>query len=211
VGPYTSAFQKESLVALGIDPRNIHSAADAVSFSCERMWVPSNLGRIYHPAFKMSGWATDFLRSSFMRPSIPSAGARVYLSRGDAARRRICNEPDLVIALEARGFRAVHLSALPFLEQAQLLRDAQVTIGLHGAGLSHVLFQQPGGALVEIFPSSYGTMSFYVMAVAMGNRYFTYNEEAVVPGAWTQCDDIVVDVDAFMQGLDRHVLIDNSP
>ena len=170
VGPYAAAFQTDSLAALGITPDRIFTAAGGGAFRCERMLVPTDLGRICHPAYKASSWATDFLRSAFpCRTSAPQP-PRVYLSRGDASRRKIINDADLVHALAARGFRTVHLSELTFLEQTSLLREASLVIGLHGAGLSHVVFMPSGGKVVEVFPSSYGTMCGRTGAVTVRRR-----------------------------------------
>ena len=35
-------------------------------------------------------------------------------------------------------------------EQILLFRDSTVAIGIHGAGLSNVVFQRPGAALIEL-------------------------------------------------------------
>jgi len=202
VGPYAAPFQTDSLVALGITPERIHTASGNATFRCERMLVPTDLGRICHPAYKASSWATDFLRSAFPTPCSSTRPSRVYLSRGDASRRKIINDAELIDALGARGFRTVYLSELSFLEQAALLREATTVIGLHGAGLSHVVFMPSGGSVVEVFPSTYGTMSFWPLAVAGGSDYYTYNEESVVARERTQCDDIMLNVQDFTARLD---------
>jgi hypothetical protein len=202
VGPFAAEFQKDSLVALGISPDRIFSAAGGATFRCERMLVPTDLGRIFHPAYKVSSWATDFLRSAFPCRTSGRQPQRVYLSRSDAPRRTILNEAELVPQLDARGFQTVRLSELTFLEQVGLLRDAHAVIGLHGAGLSHVVFMPSGGKVVEVFPRSYGTMSYWPLTVANGSTYYTYNESSVVARERPQCDDVVLDVHDFVSRLD---------
>jgi len=206
VGPYASPFQTDSLVALGITPDRIFTAAGNATFRCERMLVPTDLGRICHPAYKASSWATDFLRSALPYVSSAPRPTRVYLSRGDASRRKIVNDAELSHALGARGFRTVYLSELTFLEQTSLLREASLVVGLHGAGLSHVVFMPSGGKVVEVFPSSYGTMSFWPLAVAGGSTYYTYNEAGVIARERPQCDDVMLHVSNFVTQLDNLLL-----
>lgn len=206
VGPYAAPFQKDSLVALGISPDRIFSAAGNAAFRCERMLVPTDLGSICHPAYKASSWATDFLRSALPYVSSAPRPTRVYLSRGDASRRKIVNDTELNHALGARGFRTVYLSELTFLEQTSLLREASLVVGLHGAGLSHVVFMPSGGKVVEVFPSSYGTMSFWPLTVAGGSTYYTYNETGVVARERPQCDDVLLHISDFVTRLDNMLL-----
>jgi hypothetical protein len=202
VGPYAAPFQTDSLVALGIAPERIFTASGNATFRCDRMLVPTDLGRICHPAYKASSWATDFLRSGFPSPTSSPRPSRVYLSRGDASRRKIINDAELIHALGARGFRTIYLSELTFLEQSALLREATTVIGLHGAGLSHVVFMPSGGSVIEVFPSTYGTMSFWPLTVAGGSTYYTYDEKGVVARERPQCDDVMLDVSRFVSRLD---------
>ena len=41
---------------------------------------------------------------------------------------------------------------MPFAEQADLVRDVNIIVSAHGAGLTHLLWAQPGTAVVEITP-----------------------------------------------------------
>jgi capsular polysaccharide biosynthesis protein len=88
----------------------------------------------------------------------PAAGPlRLCISRGDRGLRPIANEPDLCAALERRGFRVVEMGGLPLVEQIALIRRARRIVAPHGAGLSHLIFAQPGCRVLEIFPASIGT------------------------------------------------------
>jgi hypothetical protein len=60
------------------------------------------------------------------------------------------------------------------------------------------VFAAAGTTLVELFPATYGTPAFYVLAAGVGVKYASYIVTDVVAGSRTQIDDIVVDVDDFM-------------
>ena len=46
--------------------------------------------------------------------------------------------------------KVVELEGMTLKEQILLFRDSTVAIGIHGAGLSNVVFQRPGAALIEL-------------------------------------------------------------
>jgi len=93
------------------------------------------------------------------------------------ASRKISNEDRLVKDLKNKlpGVRIfnVSLESLSFSEQLRAVRGAQIVVGVHGAGLSHVLFQRPETALVELSPPSYGARNhFKFFAAFAGIEYF---------------------------------------
>lgn len=72
--------------------------------------------------------------------------------------RKIANEADLVATarrelLPTAHVRGEQLDALPMREQLLLVRDTDVLVGMHGAGLSHTLFLPRRAALIEFYPT----------------------------------------------------------
>jgi capsular polysaccharide biosynthesis protein len=77
-------------------------------------------------------------------------GLRVWITRRDAAKRTIANETELQSVLDAFGFTVVSLERLTFEEQVRLIGKAEAIAGLHGAGLTNMLFMRAGCKVVEI-------------------------------------------------------------
>lgn len=75
---------------------------------------------------------------------------KLYISRSQAARRRIANEAEVRGVLEAQGFETVHLEGRPFADQVRLLAEATHLVSNHGAGLTNMLFMAPGTKVTEI-------------------------------------------------------------
>lgn len=92
------------------------------------------------------------LRRSLPREQTDQAGAphRLWISRARAGKRQIVNEAELRPILEKHGFRIVHPEALSFSEQAALFSQATLIAGLHGAGLTNMLFAPPKARILEI-------------------------------------------------------------
>jgi capsular polysaccharide biosynthesis protein len=67
---------------------------------------------------------------------------RIYISRAKAAKRKFAPESEAALrsTLERAGFEAVCLEDLPWSAQVQIVANAEFIAGMHGAGLTNVLF-----------------------------------------------------------------------
>jgi capsular polysaccharide biosynthesis protein len=84
----------------------------------------------------------------------PGQGELLYLSRNEAAMRKILNEDELIEPLKDLGFTIMRASGMPLADQIEAFRQARVVVSAHGAGLTNILFCRPGTKLVEIFPEN---------------------------------------------------------
>jgi len=75
--------------------------------------------------------------------------------------RKIDNEEELLNDLRVRhpnyAFRGVQIDAFDMRDQLRLVNEADILIGMHGAGLSHTLFVPPHGGMIELVPKYYGS------------------------------------------------------
>jgi capsular polysaccharide biosynthesis protein len=147
-----SIFQQQTLDAMG-GRLSLHQEPDARLLRCRSVNSP---GLTYGGGQRLSAMVADFAR--FLDFAIPSqertgsGGDLLYLSRSDSKMRRVLNETDLVPQLEKLGFRILTASSMSIPEQIDAFRRARVVVGVHGAGLTNILFCRPGTKLVEIFP-----------------------------------------------------------
>ena len=97
---------------------------------------------------------------------------RLYISRGDNTNQRVLvNESKLLNRLVSRGFRSIELSKLSFDEQVDLFAHAEAVIGVHGAGLSNLVFAPAGCHVIEIAGQSYCPVMFEEIAAHCGHKY----------------------------------------
>jgi hypothetical protein len=75
--------------------------------------------------------------------------------------RVIKNLQELEQGLQQRGgdVRVVDFARLTFAEQLKEVREADLLVGIHGAGLSHVMFMSDGATLVELATNNLGMFS----------------------------------------------------
>ncbi|KOS20344.1 EGF domain-specific O-linked N-acetylglucosamine transferase [Escovopsis weberi] len=90
--------------------------------------------------------------------------------------RKLAGEHAHVAALRAAiphmALDVVDFAALPLAAQLAAVRRTDLLVGVHGAGLTHLMFLQPGSAVVEILPEGFQHKGFRNLAQMLGHGYF---------------------------------------
>jgi capsular polysaccharide biosynthesis protein len=120
----------------------------------------------------------DYLEKMLRRLRVPAASANekiIYISRANAAQRRIANEPALLgaIADVFPSCEVVEPERLNLAAQASLFNSARVVIGPSGGAFTNLLFCRPGTIVVAICPADAGAIWQQVCHLR-GLRYFVY-------------------------------------
>lgn len=106
----------------------------------------------FFPTYVTREIATSLWENAF-KPEVPVQGAkRIFVTRGEARRRRLLNEPQIIALLQKFDFEIVNPGTLDFLDQVRAFSNAEVIIGCHGAALTNLLFAPRGGCLIELRP-----------------------------------------------------------
>lgn len=192
-------YMRESLDLLGVP-------ADALLPVAGPTWlrsvcVVSNLSSYgyVHPV------ALAALRNAFL----PLAGdeeeggdRRILVLRGDAARRRLLNEPEVVAWAATHRFAAVSLAGMGFLEQVRLFRRARIVMGAHGAGLTNLAWATPGRcALVELTSGAPSLNHFQRLAERLRMPYRRVAAVGAAAGAVERDADFAADLNALERAL----------
>ncbi|RZJ87842.1 MAG: glycosyltransferase family 61 protein, partial [Hymenobacter sp.] len=107
-----------------------------------------------------------------LQPS-PVVGTRkVYAARATHGVRRIANEAAVDELLQAFGFEKIYFEKMSFLEQVQLMRETKVFLGVHGAGMTNMLFLQPDTAVIELLNEEHGDLCYFRLASCISLPYF---------------------------------------
>lgn len=96
-----------------------------------------------------------FDRLSSQAPLHDDVPKVVIISRARAGRRRLINEERLAEALSEYGARQVVLEDYPIKKQIEIVANARVLIGCHGAGMINAGFLKPGSLAVELTSRQY--------------------------------------------------------
>jgi hypothetical protein len=166
---YVDKYQKEYLDYFGIPASKVINAELEKHIEADKLYVASYV-RVddHHPK-----WTLDFLYNSLIKsPEKHRRDKRIYIPRGDAAaNRKVINEPELIVMLKKYDFEIHHQSELSVVDQAKLFNSASVVVGAHGAGLSNLVFCEPGTKVLEFFPDQYVRHLFYDICNKRGLKY----------------------------------------
>jgi capsular polysaccharide biosynthesis protein len=134
--------------------------------------VSSNLlDDFCHPAHLCAEWALDFLRARLPAPPAGRARRKIFVSRADAVGRNLINGSEVERALRDHGFEIVTLSGQSAQDQIELFNSASHVIGVHGGGLTNVLFSPPGTSVLEVLPPLVATGAYWTLCSQLGHSY----------------------------------------
>ena len=144
----TAGFHFETLRELGVPKSKLVSSFKVRHLVADRLLAPS----LTRPAWAVPTWVVEFLRKSFRPAPITGfrAPRRIYIVRKSTDHGVIEREDELTGRLRARGFEPMAMEDYTLREKAWILANAEAVIGPSGAGLSNIVFCQPGTKVVEI-------------------------------------------------------------
>lgn len=167
--------------------------------SCRSLLYPcfQSFGHLYTPTNYLDRLAVLFQSEEFVNgdAGVPK---RLYVSRKNAAVRRILNEEDLVARLKDFGFYSVDPGDYSKIEQIALFSEAELIVGPHGMGMNNIFFSKNLHQVVEIFTSSWLRPAYWRMSQSRGVDYGAYILDPV-----NDNQDVIVDVDLICDYLKR--------
>lgn len=126
-------------------------------------------------------------------------------------KRRLINTDSHIKALQhqfpAIKIQSVDFASISFEEQVQISSETDILVGVHGAGLTHAMFQRPGSTLVEIIPKDFSFKGFRNLAKLAGHQYFSAHATRDIERSsdaksdW-QHDDVYFEEDRFLHLLE---------
>jgi len=170
--PVLRSWQEESLRLLGFDGIKRVTLDDTTRlYGFDNVEFNSLING--GASFCLSG--TAYRTYSRLRQSVPkqsSEGRKIYVARTDSPRRRLRNEDALLDVMRDRGFEIVVPGALTLTEQIRVFREASLVVGPHGAGLTNIVFCEPGTIVYELVPDHYPNVCFTNLALICRLRYW---------------------------------------
>jgi capsular polysaccharide biosynthesis protein len=98
---------------------------------------------------------------------------KVYISRGNEGRRTLTNEDALKNLLTSFDFEIVQMENLSFISQVELMSETAVLIGVHGAGLTNMIFLPTNSKIIELRAEGDKVNNcYFALADALGLDYY---------------------------------------
>lgn len=97
----------------------------------------------------------------------------IYISRASARNRKIVNEYDLHDTFRRRKTKIVMMENLNYKEQISLVKNTEVLIGIHGAGLTHMIYMPKNSSVIELRSEDDDKNNcYYSLATELGHKYY---------------------------------------
>jgi capsular polysaccharide biosynthesis protein len=98
---------------------------------------------------------------------------KIYISRQKAKYRKITNENEVVTLLKSYNFEIHYFEDYEFFDQVILMQQTSHLIGLHGAGLTNMLFMPKNGKIVELRNKDDDHNNcYYTLASDLEHKYY---------------------------------------
>lgn len=100
---------------------------------------------------------------------------RLYITRNPKRLRFVENDAEVASVCKEFDFEVVDFDEMSFLDQTQTIVQARYVVGIHGAGLTNILFRgNQALGLLELYPpspSGYFPFHYILLAEALGYQY----------------------------------------
>ena len=146
-------WQKQTLDLLGV-PSSCVTEAHSNIVWCDHLILPSflSMGGFETPSPLLGQCFAELRRNCRASERPMRRRARLFVGREPGDWRSMRNQPELIDALEKRGFSVVYPRQLSITEQIQLFAGAECVVGAHGSGMFNVVYMDRGSHIVEISP-----------------------------------------------------------
>jgi capsular polysaccharide biosynthesis protein len=105
-----------------------------------------------HPA-EIQRVLTHFLLAFNILPR--EASRKIWIHRSEKSRRALLNEEEVLQHVRNAGYEPVAFEELNLKQQIDLLQETKVLAGLHGAGLTNLMFLPKGATVLEFMPEEF--------------------------------------------------------
>lgn len=144
---------------------------------------------------------------------VPTDAKRIFITRA-RGRRGLINEDEVNALMLKYNFTLVDFETMSLKEQISYINNANIIVGVHGAGLTNLIFanHEKDISCIEIIPKACSTPAFYYLARVLGMHYY------IVPPkeGWDKVQDMKThqyDVDADTVILEKMIkrALNNHP
>lgn len=166
-------FKVKSLAVFGIFPERLIPIKGYYETHCERLWFATQLGSC--------AWASTSpevfrnvsckIKRHYFETDCDSP-ERIFISRENAAHKRLVNEKNLLKIIKEFGFTIVHAEKLSFAEQVKTFSKAKHALAAHGGGITNIIFSPISSHLMELQDSRYAPRRwFWKVLTMLGHDY----------------------------------------
>jgi capsular polysaccharide biosynthesis protein len=185
-----NSFQQRSIDLLGFEGQKLSFGAGGKVLRFNSLLYPfSTLKESLkvRPSFRdgvhhKGGWHPSYLIDINQRITLRAAsknvsrGTRLYVKRPQSGHRRLLNSDVFESFLDENGFCTVDPGQHTFASQVQMFHEAEFIVGVHGAGLTNLLWTNPKRlrGVFEITVDSINDTGYTFISSGLGLRHYVF-------------------------------------
>ncbi|SKB16032.1 conserved hypothetical protein [Planktothrix sp. PCC 11201] len=196
---FKTQFETEYLQKLGIDQDHLIDTANIdYKIKAKSLIIANNQSNIN----RVSPSDIQLLRKKFLSPVVNLPKKRIFFPR--RSKRVLENETEIRQLLQEFDFEVIEDIPRTVEEQIAIFQQAAVIVGVHGAGLTNLLWCDPGTKVIELFYSGYTKAGFYYFCKVLGLDYSCIFDDAIAIEHFTnQFHNLTINVDTLRKELLR--------
>lgn len=165
------------LEKLNIDKNRILQLSDDKLYQFDQIdtVLPNCDGRIVRPT------SMNYIRNFFNVSVVENPTKKLYIKRKEK-NRNISNDLELENLLLEFGFEFIDPSECE--DVIDLFKNAKIVLGIHGAGLSNIVFSNRNTKVIELVPENRQYFYFCSMCRGLGMEYFPILSHYVSPNTY---------------------------
>jgi len=167
-------WQRDSLRILDPTARCFKTIGDR-EILCDELYVPpyyecnpARLDSFIAQVYKMK------YHHTFNKPGKEESQHRIYILNLDPNSPKMSNENELIEGLKQKGFFIFDARRDSYYDHIGLFSKAQCVVGVHGVGLTNIVFAQELKCLVEIYPDQSMPQHYHRLSSLLGISYCAY-------------------------------------
>jgi len=142
------------------------------------------------------------VRQRFLAATAKTPHRKIYISRQKAPRRKVMNEDTVVALVQQYGYEIHFFEDYTLQQQIAIMAETRYLVGLHGAGLTNMLFMPAQGKILELRNRQDDHNNcFFTLASALDHDYYYLNNAGDTTDTHTV--NITVDTARLQQVLHR--------
>lgn len=169
---YIECVALETLRLLDLTPKGIEYVKYGELLRVESLTLVTRAG--------MPGYTNDGLMKllseeilSAMNLKGITTSKKLYISREGADFRKVLNEKEVQQVVKSFGYEVIKYEEMSIREQIEITAHAHAIVSIHGAGLTNMMFMQPGSNVLEFRRDRiYHNQCFWHLADALNHNYF---------------------------------------
>jgi len=186
--------------------RGVEFIAQSEVLFCEKLMLPTHTAPSGNYNEELIRGVRNLLVGFYSDRVSSSLSDRIYISRGRARKRKIKNEEEVIEILREFDFKTVYAEDCSFEQQVKIAANATYLVSNHGAGLSNMLFMNPGSSVLEMRNKADRVNNcYFTLASALGLNYFYQACESERPGEEAHTANLWVDVRQLRDNIQQMI------